>query len=86
MRHDLGPGISALLDPADEPYLRLLENCARARRDLGLPHLSRSELEALLDRPDRRVRDLYGPNVIPLRAARRRMPSQERPAWPDGER
>ena len=42
--------VSALIDPADEPYLRLLEHCARARRDLGLPSFTRAELEALLDR------------------------------------
>jgi hypothetical protein len=66
--------VSALIDPDDEPYLRLLEHCARARRDLGLPCLSRAELEALLDRDG--LEDALPPNVIPLRRRRRRAAKQ----------
>jgi hypothetical protein len=58
--------VSALIDPADEPYLRLLEHCARARRDLGLPSFTRAELEALLDRGHPTGREALPPNVIPF--------------------
>jgi hypothetical protein len=70
MAYPLSFGFSAFIDPADVPYLRLLEHCARARRDLGLPSLTRSELEALLER---RVqpRATLPPNVVRLRDRRR---------------
>jgi len=42
-------GISALLDPDDEPYLRILVACAVLRGRLGLPALSVAELRALFD-------------------------------------
>jgi len=73
MAFRLPPAVSALSDPDDEPYLRLLEHCARARRDLGLPCLSRAELEALLDR-DAPLEDPLPSNVIPLRGRRQRRP------------
>jgi hypothetical protein len=71
MAESLPSAVSALIHPDDEPYLRLLEHCARARRDLGLPCLSRAELEALLDR-DGPLEDALPPNVIPLRGRRPR--------------
>jgi hypothetical protein len=61
-------GVSALLDPDDEPYLRLLELCARTRRRLALPALSDAELAGLLDRrAPARVSFPLPPNVIPFR-------------------
>jgi len=66
-------GVSALVDPADEPYLRLLELCARTRRRLGLPAHGAAELAALLER---RVAAAgpspLPPNVILFRRPRRR--------------
>jgi hypothetical protein len=77
MPNPFAPVFSALRDPADAPYLRLLENCARVRRAMGLPALSQAELEALLDSRERRVEDRYPVNVVPLRRDRRR-PNVER--------
>jgi hypothetical protein len=77
MANPLAPTFSALRDPADAPYLRLLENCARVRRAMGLPALSQAELEALLDCRERRLVDRYPANVVPLRRERRR-PNVER--------
>ena len=65
-------GVSALIDPADEPYLRLLEHCAQARRELGLPSFTRAELEALLDRGARSRDEALPANVIPFRPRRAR--------------
>lgn len=74
MAYPFPRGVSGIVDPEDEPYLRLLEHCAKTRRGLGLPFLNRAELEALLkpDAPARRG-DLP-PNVLPfpVRRARRR--------------
>jgi hypothetical protein len=42
-------GISALLDPDDEPYLRILVACAVVRGRLGLPAWSVAQLRALFD-------------------------------------
>jgi len=67
MHPDLRRIASALVDPADAPYLRLLEHCARARRELGLPSFTRAELEALLDRRARSRPDPLPANVIPFR-------------------
>ena len=47
-------GISALVDPDDEPYLAILEICAAERRRLGMESYTRAELErlfAVLDAP-----------------------------------
>jgi hypothetical protein len=71
MAYPLSLGFSAFIDPADVPYLRLLEHCARARRDLGLPSLTRAELEALLERRVRGPGAALPPNVVPLRDRRR---------------
>ena len=62
-------GFSALIDPDDELYLRILERCAHSRRRLGLPALERAELAALLERrePDPRA---HG-KVVPLARYRR---------------
>jgi hypothetical protein len=61
-------GVSALIDPDDELYLRILELCARTRRRLGLPSLDRSELAALLDRRAQAGRAADLPrNVLPFR-------------------
>jgi hypothetical protein len=61
-------GVSALLDPDDEPYLRILVACAAARVRLGLPAWSVSDLTALLGGERHRAADV-GPNVVafPLR-------------------
>jgi hypothetical protein len=71
MAYPLSLGFSAFVDPADVPYLRLLEHCARARRDLGLPSLTRAELEALLERRMRSPDAALPPNVVQLRDRRR---------------
>ena len=71
MAYPLSVGFSAFVDPEDLPYLRLLEHCARARRDLGLPSLTRAELEALLERRVQPPRAALPPNVVPLRDRRR---------------
>jgi hypothetical protein len=42
-------GVSALLDPDDEPYLRILLACAMLRARLGLPAWTEAQLRALLD-------------------------------------
>lgn len=47
-------GVSGLVDPDDEPMIDLLELCAQARRELGLPTYSRDDVERLfacLDAP-----------------------------------
>jgi hypothetical protein len=64
-------GVSALLDPDDEPYLRILVACAAARVRLGLPAWSVLELAALLGGELPPAADL-GPNVVafPLRPTR----------------
>ena len=36
-------------EPGSAPYLRLLDECARVRRRLGLPSLTFAELAALLE-------------------------------------
>ena len=77
MAYPLSFGFSAFVDPADVPYLRLLEHCARARRDLGLPSLTRAELEALLERRVQAPRAAVPPNVVPLRDRRRRPAGDE---------
>ncbi|MDB5095342.1 MAG: hypothetical protein JWO85_3443 [Candidatus Eremiobacteraeota bacterium] len=77
MAYPLSFGFSAFVDPADLPYLRLLEHCARARRDLGLPSLTRAELEALLERRVRAPRGAFPPNVVPLRDRRRQAAGDE---------
>jgi hypothetical protein len=71
MAYPLSLGFSAFVDPADVPYLRLLEHCARARRDLGLPSLTRAELEELLERRGRGPGTALPANVVPLRDRRR---------------
>lgn len=71
MAFPLPAAVSALIGPEDEPYLRLLEHCARARRALGLPCLSRAELEALLDRRGPVADDALPPNVIRFHPRRR---------------
>jgi hypothetical protein len=70
MAQKLPRDVSALIDPDDAPYLRLLEHCARARHELGLPSFSRAELEALLDRDVSADDEPLPPNVIPFRRRR----------------
>jgi hypothetical protein len=77
MAYPLSFGFSAFVDPADVPYLRLLEHCARARRDLGLPSLTRAELEALLERRVQAPGAALPPNVVPLRERRRARTGEE---------
>jgi hypothetical protein len=79
MSYPLSLGFSAFVDPADVPYLRLLEHCARARRDLGLPSLTRAELEALLERRVQAPGAVLPSNVVPLRD-RRRLPAGDETA------
>ncbi|HTW83891.1 MAG TPA: hypothetical protein VMD91_07485 [Candidatus Sulfotelmatobacter sp.] len=58
-------GVSALLDPDDEPYLRILLGCALLRGRLGLPAWSFDELVALLDGESPPVPPRT--NVVPFR-------------------
>lgn len=64
-------GVSALLDPDDEPYLRILVACAAVRVRLGLPAWSVVELAAWLGGERPPTADL-GPNVVafPVRSTR----------------
>ncbi len=66
-------GVSGLIDPDDEPYIEILEQCAAARRELGYPSYSRADLEllfALKDTPAPPTR--LPPNVIRLKDGGRR--------------
>ena len=67
MAYPFPNGVSALIDPDDEPYIAILELCAEARRGLGLPTYSRADLERLFalkdaEAPQRSLR----PKVVEL--------------------
>ncbi|MBV8581080.1 MAG: hypothetical protein JOZ86_10680 [Candidatus Eremiobacteraeota bacterium] len=72
-------GVSALIDPDDEPHLAFLELCAEVRRRLGQPSYTRADLERLFA-----LKDVAAPapprsdKVVPLAAyaRRRRRPMQ----------
>jgi len=72
-------GVSALIDPDDEPYIAILEQCAQARRELGFPSYSRADLERLFA-----VKDAEAPprslpaNVIDLPPERARCGTRAR--------
>jgi len=73
----LPSGISALIDPDDESFIALLEHCASARRDLGMPSYTRDDLERLVALKDIIIPpEPLPPNVLPLahspRARKRR--------------
>lgn len=72
MTNPLPAGVSALIDPDDEPIIAILEECAAERRRLGLPSYTREDLDRLfqiLDSPAP-VTGLPA-NVIRLRPRRR---------------
>jgi hypothetical protein len=74
-------GVSGLIDPDDEPYIAILEECAAMRRRLGYPSYTRADIERLFA-----VKDIPAPverlpaNVLRLAARRRR-----RSRAPDGD-
>jgi hypothetical protein len=68
----LPPGVSAFVDPDDEPIISILEQCAEERRRLGLPSYSRDDLERLFQVLNAPAPERPLPaNVIPIAAARR---------------
>jgi hypothetical protein len=75
------PGVSGLIDPDDESFIALLELCATARRNLGLPSYTRADLERLVALKDIILEPgPLPPNVLPLKPARssrvRRLPKR----------
>jgi hypothetical protein len=68
-------GISALIDPDDEPIVAILEQCAEHRRRLGLPSYTREDLDRLFQILDASAVPELPPNVIRLRPRRRRLRS-----------
>lgn len=61
------PGVSGLVDPDDESFIALLELCAAARRNLGLPSYTRADLERLVALKDIIIPSApLPPNVVPL--------------------
>jgi hypothetical protein len=72
------PGVSALVDPDDEPTIAILEQCAAQRRRLGLPAYSRADLDRLFQ-----ILDAPAPRSEPARCALRFRSPQ---TWPKGSR
>jgi hypothetical protein len=75
------PGVSGLVDPDDESFIALLELCAAARRNLGLPSYTRADLERLVALKDIIIPPgPLPPNVLPLTkprpASARRLPKE----------
>jgi len=71
------PGVSGLVDPDDEPYIEILEQCAQDRLRLGMPAYSRDDLDRLfqiLDAPAPRAK--LPANVIPFPSECRVPPSR----------
>jgi hypothetical protein len=64
-------GVSGLVDPDDEPYIAFLEECAAARRQLGVPSYSRDDLERLFAVKDAPAPpERLPPNVVRITAQR----------------
>ena len=79
MAYEFPAGVSGLVDPDDEPYIAILEECAALRRELGYPTYTRADIERLFavkDAPAPAQR--LPPNVVRL-AARRRRPGTSDP-------
>ena len=75
MAYPFPQGVSGLFDPDEEPYIAILELCAAARRELGLPSYSRADLERFFALKDVQMpEEDSAPNVLRLllRASRGR--------------
>ncbi len=75
MAYPLPAGISGLVDPDDEPYIAILEECAAMRRRLGFPSYSRADIERLFAVKDTPAPDDPLPPKVRRLAPRRRRPS-----------
>jgi hypothetical protein len=72
MAHPIPAGVSALVDPDDEPYIAILEACAALRRELGYPSYTRGDIERLFAVKDAPVPPAVRPPTVVRLAPRRR--------------